>query len=170
MLLVGFIGLLFGYWANGALVPGTSPGAADQRSVTGSTRAISRSSACIATVQARRKSASPPAFQASTRCAGCHRTRSLIRAPADPAVDGQSLGDIESPSPGSRFTTLPDFVYFSHKRHVAGGDRVPGPVTGRWRQWTSSPARRPPKMGLCLTCHREHRGRTSALDCLTCHK
>ena len=70
---------------------------------------------------------------------------------------------------------LPDFVYFDHRPHVAGGVRCQtchGPVETmeRVRQAESL------SMGWCVNCHRERQqigpaGRleTPSIDCVTCH-
>jgi hypothetical protein len=77
---------------------------------------------------------------------------------------------------------LPDFVYFSHKRHVRGGVRCQechGEV-----QDDMTVARRVNtlQMGWCIDCHRDHPSvdenyganaelrRAELKDCLTCHK
>jgi hypothetical protein len=131
------------------------------------------------------------------RCMGCH---SLI-ATRRPEI--RKLADFwekREPVPWVRVHRLPDFVYFSHKRHVAAGVRCQechGPVETMdvVYQYASL------EMGWCLSCHKQDppapsgaegppgaRGVTGAtvfegafpndvprttrasLDCATCHK
>jgi len=61
---------------------------------------------------------------------------------------------------------LPDFVYFSHKRHVRGGvqcQECHGPVQDMEVLTRSISL----EMGWCLDCHR---ARKASVDCLTCHQ
>lgn len=60
---------------------------------------------------------------------------------------------------------LPDFVYFSHKRHVLKGfacAKCHGDVASMARIKQVQPL----TMGFCLNCHRENKG---PQDCYTCH-
>lgn len=97
------------------------------------------------------------------RCMGCHK----ITANDKPEV--QKLATYwqeEKPVEWVRVYDLPDFVYFSHKRHVlaqidcsnchgrvAEMDRIYEVVTQ--------------DMGWCMNCHR---AKEASLDCVTCHK
>lgn len=61
---------------------------------------------------------------------------------------------------------LPDFVYFDHRNHVAGGvtcQQCHGPIETmeRVRQHATL------SMGWCITCHRQQK---ATLDCGACHK
>ena len=64
-----------------------------------------------------------------------------------------------------RVHALPDFIYFSHKRHVKGGvdcRECHGDVQ-RMEEATQVSSL---EMGFCLACH-ERLG--ASKDCLTCH-
>lgn len=66
----------------------------------------------------------------------------------------------------ARIHSLPDYVYFSHKRHVRGGvecRECHGPVEEMAvvTQWA------PLSMAWCLDCHRK---RGAGTDCLVCHQ
>jgi hypothetical protein len=66
----------------------------------------------------------------------------------------------------TRVHTLPDHVYFSHKRHVAAGvscDTCHGDLRTADRVSQFAPL----TMGWCVECH-EQRG--AALECSTCHQ
>jgi hypothetical protein len=86
------------------------------------------------------------------------------------------------PIPWQKVHDLPDFVYFSHKRHVRGGvacqechGEVQDDMTVAKRVNTL-------QMGWCIDCHRDHPKvdenygasaelrRAELKDCLTCHK
>jgi hypothetical protein len=86
------------------------------------------------------------------------------------------------PIPWQKVHDLPDFVHFSHKRHVRGGVRcqechgeVQDEMTVAYRVNTL-------QMGWCLDCHKDHPTvdenygasaelrRAELKDCLTCHK
>jgi hypothetical protein len=65
-----------------------------------------------------------------------------------------------------RIYSLPDHVYFSHKRHVNGGvlcRECHGPVEEMKVITRYSSL----EMGWCLECHK---ARGASVDCLTCHK
>lgn len=65
-----------------------------------------------------------------------------------------------------RIYKLPDFVYFSHKRHVRKGvdcSECHGEVKYMNKIYKANPL----KMGWCVSCHRE---KGASIDCLTCHK
>lgn len=89
--------------------------------------------------------------------------------------DALGLDDEAKPKPGAkrpgiawhRVHNLPDFVFFDHRSHVAGGlacQTCHGPVQtlDRMRQDADL------SMGWCLDCHRSQSGPVST-DCSTCH-
>lgn len=64
---------------------------------------------------------------------------------------------------------LPDFVYFSHKRHVSAGfecQTCHGPVEEMEVLYREAPL----TMGWCVNCHRENLDKEAPVDCLACHK
>ena len=85
----------------------------------------------------------------------------------------------QEPIPWIKVHDLPDFVGFTHKRHVLAEiecQTCHGPVetmdrivlTSRAINGTAQ-ANHPWKMGLCLNCHRENEVENGT-DCWTCHK
>lgn len=101
----------------------------------------------------------PPA----QRCMLCHE-RIIVTFPAIQDLRGHVERD--EPILWRRVFSIPDYVYFSHERHVRSGvdcsrchgdvramDRVVQP-----REFT---------MGFCVQCHRDN---TVSHDCLRCHR
>ncbi len=113
-------------------------------------------------------------------CMNCHKNISTKDRPElEKLVEYYESG---KPIPWQKVHDLPDFVYFSHKRHVRGGvscQECHGEV-----QETMTVAQRVNtlEMGWCLDCHRDHPKvdenygasaelrRAELKDCLTCHK
>jgi hypothetical protein len=113
-------------------------------------------------------------------CMNCHENiKSEGRPELEKLIDYWESGE---PIPWQKVHDLPDFVYFSHKRHVRGGvacQECHGEV-----QDEMTVARRVNtlQMGWCLDCHRDHPKvdenygasaqlrRAELKDCLTCHK
>lgn len=159
---VGLVGLVLGYWANAAFVPGTTP----EQPIDFSHRihAGDFEIPCLyCHSQARR---SPVAGVPSVnKCVGCHNTVASDRPQIREVL--QYFANKE-PIPWIKVHDLPDFVYFPHKRHVAAGvecQTCHGPVETMDRVTRLAPT----KMGLCLDCHKQH-GVEHGLDCWTCHK
>jgi hypothetical protein len=72
----------------------------------------------------------------------------------------------KKPVEWARVYALPDFIYFSHKRHVKAGvacDSCHGDVSAMLRIRRV----RNLQMGWCVSCHRM---RNAPMDCWTCHK
>ena len=65
-----------------------------------------------------------------------------------------------------RVHALPDFIYFSHKRHVKGGVdcRACHGDVGRMKKIQRVSML---TMGWCVSCHK---ARGASTDCATCHK
>jgi hypothetical protein len=79
-----------------------------------------------------------------------------------------SYWETKEPIPWIKVHDLPDFVHFTHKRHVQADiecQTCHGPV--ETMDVVSREA--PVKMGLCLACHRENEVEHGT-DCWTCHK
>ena len=113
-------------------------------------------------------------------CMNCHK---VIDSTDRPELEKlKAFYDSGEPIPWNKVHDLPDFVYFSHKRHVRGGVRcqechgeVQDEMTVAYRVNTL-------QMGWCLDCHSEHPKvdenyganaelrRAELKDCYTCHK
>jgi hypothetical protein len=113
-------------------------------------------------------------------CMNCHKV-----IPSDDRPELEKLKEYYAsgePIPWQKVHDLPDFVHFSHKRHVRGGVRcqechgeVQDEMTVAYRVNTL-------QMGWCLDCHSDHPTvdenygasaelrRAELKDCLTCHK
>jgi hypothetical protein len=82
---------------------------------------------------------------------------------------------VPTPIAWKRVHSVPDFVAFDHRPHVAADvacQRCPGPIETLARVRPDSTL----SMGWCVQCHRDMTGRTEAgkpvnppLDCATCH-
>lgn len=160
--LIVLLGVVAGYYANAALNPGTAP----QQPIAFSHRihAGDNEIPCLyCHVQARRSiSAGVPSVN---KCMGCH---------AEIATDRPQIAlltnywETKEPIPWIKVHDLPDFVHFTHKRHVAAGlecQQCHGPV--ETMDVVSREA--PVKMGLCLACHKDNAVQFGT-DCWTCHK
>jgi hypothetical protein len=97
------------------------------------------------------------------RCMGCHK----ITANDKPEV--QKLATYwqeEKPIEWVRIHDLPDYVYFSHKRHVLAEVDCSN-CHGKVEEMDRVSKVVDQHMGWCLDCHKE---RDASIDCLTCHK
>jgi hypothetical protein len=97
------------------------------------------------------------------KCMDCHRTI---------AADREEIRKLarhfaqKTPIEWNRVYALPDFIYFSHKRHLKAGlscSTCHGDVAGMKRVRRVSNL----VMGWCVSCHRS---RGASRDCATCHK
>lgn len=112
-------------------------------------------------------------------CMGCHnmidtKDRPELDKLKDYAAKGEAI-------PWVRVHDLPDFVYFSHKRHVLGGVNCQE-CHGLVQDMTVAQRVAPLNMGWCLDCHAQHDKidenygtqaelrRAELKDCWTCHK
>jgi len=107
---------------------------------------------------------SPRAGAPSIRkCMSCHQTV---------AVDNPEVKKLrryhqeEEPIAWVRLHTLPDHVYFTHKRHIKFGLDC-SDCHGEVRKMEKMQRVRSLEMGWCVTCHRSLGAPT---DCATCHK
>lgn len=99
------------------------------------------------------------------RCMGCH---TVIKREAPEIVKLAGYWERREPIPWIKIYNLPDFVYFSHKRHLKAGvqcETCHGDVTGMDVTDRVSSL----KMGWCLDCHIQ-RDVKNGQDCWTCHK
>lgn len=93
----------------------------------------------------------------------------------------QEYYDSGEPIPWVKVHDLPDYVYFSHKRHVVGGVQCQE-CHGAVQEMTVNQRVSSLKMGWCLDCHATHPKidenygdkaelrRAELKDCYTCHK
>ena len=112
-------------------------------------------------------------------CMGCHSQidpvgREGLLQLKDYSDKGESI-------PWVKVHDLPDFVYFSHKRHVTAGVQCTE-CHGDVASMTVAERVNTLQMGWCLNCHREHPSvdanygaqaetrRAEMKDCYTCHK
>ena len=162
MALVVLVGMIVGYYANATFFAGTSP----EQPIQFSHRihAGDNQIPCLyCHVQARRSiSAGVPSVN---KCMGCHNevatNQPQIRLLA-------TYWETKEPIPWIKVHDLPDFVHFTHKRHVAAKiecQTCHGPV--ETMDVVSREA--PLKMGLCLNCHKDNEVEFGT-DCWTCHK
>ncbi|TDJ24588.1 MAG: hypothetical protein E2O58_05800, partial [Gammaproteobacteria bacterium] len=157
-----FLGLLVGYWANATWYPGTSPEQPIEFSH--KVHAGENEIPCMyCHTQARRSiSAGVPSV---SKCVGCHKEIATERPQIRKLM---SYWQNEEPIPWIKVHDLPDFVHFTHKRHVSAYARAAGiecqtchgPVETMDRIRVTSRAidgsfqlDTPWEMGLCLNCH-----------------
>jgi hypothetical protein len=96
-------------------------------------------------------------------CLGCHRTIATDREEIKKLT---RYYEEKRPVEWKRVYALPDFIYFSHKRHIKAGlecAECHGDVAGMKRVRRVSNL----VMGWCVSCHR---ARGAPVDCYTCHK
>lgn len=113
-------------------------------------------------------------------CMGCHTAVATAGRPELEklaAFWAEGKGD---PIPWVKVHDLPDFVYFSHKRHVLGGVQCQE-CHGQVQEMGVDQRVASLKMGWCLDCHAQHAlddsygtqqelRRSELKDCWTCHK
>ena len=96
------------------------------------------------------------------RCVQCH----LTIAPKRPEIlKLMAYWEAKNPIPWVRVHDLPDYVHFTHKRHVLAGIACET-CHGNVAQMRDVVQTAPLTMGWCLSCHKERQAPT---DCLTCH-
>jgi hypothetical protein len=97
------------------------------------------------------------------RCIGCHKVIGLNRPEVKKIHEYWSK---KKSIPWIRIYNIPDFVYFTHRRHVNSGVKCKtchGEVEKMdiIKRFTSL------KMGWCLKCHKKN---NVSIDCIVCHK
>ena len=96
-------------------------------------------------------------------CMGCHQNIEAKQSGIQTLLDHWRQ---KQPVSWVRLQRLPDFVYFTHERHLAHGLQC-STCHGEVKQMTSTPRAATYEMGWCLSCHQQ---REAPRDCLTCHK
>lgn len=163
MIVVALVGLVAGYYANAMFFPGTSP--EQPIDFSHQVHAGENEIPCLyCHVQARRSiSAGVPSVY---KCMGCH---------AEVASDSPQIRlltnywETKEPIPWVKVHDLPDFVHFTHKRHVAAEDIECQTCHGPVETMDVISREAPVKMGLCLNCHKDNEV-VHGTDCWTCHK
>lgn len=100
-------------------------------------------------------------------CRNCHSDQPLSESPEEKKLleyitEGKEI-------PWERIYRVPDHVYFSHRRHIVGGEIECKACHGDVAEFTkpvSSPVV-PVTMENCMSCHRQ---RKVTNDCLSCHR
>ena len=162
LLAVALVGLLVGIWINAVYFPGTSP--EQPIAFSHKIHAGDNQIPCQhCHMQARRSiSAGVPSVN---KCVNCHKVVAKDRPQIRKVME---YWENKEPIPWIKVHDLPDFVHFTHKRHVAAGlecQTCHGPVETMERVTRLAPL----KMGWCLDCHKKHEVE-NGLDCWTCHK
>jgi len=162
IVLVAFVGMIFGYYANATFFAGTSP----EQPIEFSHRihAGENEIPCLyCHVQARRSiSAGVPSVN---KCMGCHNE---VATDNPQVMLLATYWETKEAIPWIKVHDLPDFVHFTHKRHVAAEiecQTCHGPVEAMDVVSREAPV----KMGLCLNCHKDNDVEFGT-DCWTCHK
>lgn len=114
-------------------------------------------------------------------CMGCHSQVSTEGRPELDKLKAYWADGKGEPIPWVKVHDLPDFVYFSHKRHVQGGVQCQE-CHGPMQEMVVAKRVASLKMGWCLDCHAQHPSidenygtsaelrRAELKDCYTCHK
>ena len=96
-------------------------------------------------------------------CMGCHQNLEATGAGSQTLLDHWKR---QQPVAWVRLQRLPDFVYFTHERHLAHGLQC-ATCHGEVQEMTTTPRAASYEMGWCLSCHQQ---RGVSQDCLTCHQ
>ncbi len=95
-------------------------------------------------------------------CMTCHRSEKKDSPAIQRLAESHNAG---KPVPWRRVYRIPDYVYFSHKEHVARGigcEDCHGPVAQR----DVLRKEKETSMAACMDCHR---ARSASLGCTYCH-
>jgi len=100
-------------------------------------------------------------------CEGCHYDEPMTESPEEAKL----IKYIEESKqiPWQRIYSVPDHVYFSHKRHVVIGELACYECHGHVEE-SSKPSPYPiwlPSMDNCIDCHKQLKVTS---DCLSCHR
>ncbi len=106
-----------------------------------------------------------------SKCWGCHQQIDKQTPELDKLRQYVESGQ---PIPWVPVAIMPDFVYFSHRPHIAGGLNCET-CHGELSQMTVAEPQPGMNMGWCLDCHRtlfpdDQERLTKLTDCTTCHK
>lgn len=96
-------------------------------------------------------------------CMGCHRNLTAQTEQTARLIDHWEK---QEPVAWKRLQRLPDFVYFTHERHLAQGLGCTN-CHGEVDRMPYTPRAATYEMGWCLSCHQ---ARGASRDCWICHK
>ncbi len=102
-----------------------------------------------------------------SKCVGCHNSVPSVRETPE-ILKLAAYWDNREPIPWIKVHDVPDFVHFTHKRHIKAGlacQECHGPVETMDRITRVATMRMP----WCVDCHTE-RNVEHGRDCWTCHK
>ena len=111
-----------------------------------------------------------PGLPTESKCWACHQQISVRNSEIDKLT---SYVKANQPIPWVPVAIVPDFVYFSHRPHIAAGLNCED-CHGEISQMTVAVPQKM-NMGWCLNCHKSHYKNdpvmlTKLTDCVTCHK
>jgi hypothetical protein len=111
-----------------------------------------------------------PGLPTESKCWGCHQQISVRNPEIDKLI---SYVQQNKPIQWVPVAILPDFVYFSHRPHIAAGLNCED-CHGEISQMTVAIPQKM-NMGWCLNCHKSRYENdpvmlTKLTDCVTCHK
>jgi hypothetical protein len=111
-----------------------------------------------------------PGLPTESKCWGCHQQITVRNSEIDKLV---SYVKADKPIQWVPVALLPDFVYFSHRPHIAAGLNCED-CHGEISQMTVAVPQKM-NMGWCLNCHKSRFKDdpvmlTKLTDCVTCHK
>ncbi len=114
---------------------------------------------CHTTVEKSIRASAPP----MSKCMECHKA---VAKDKEEIIKLTRYWDNKELIPWEKVYSVPEHVYFSHKRHIKAGldcSKCHGQlaVMPRVRQVTSI------RMGFCIDCHK---AKGVSRDCYTCHK
>ncbi len=96
-------------------------------------------------------------------CLSCHRNLDAQTPDTNALL---AYWQERKPIPWVRLQRLPDFVYFTHQRHLGTGLQC-AECHGTVEHMRYTPRAATYEMGWCLSCHTQ---RGASRDCWTCHK
>ena len=103
---------------------------------------------------------------ALAQCMACHQ---IIAGDRPNIQELAKAYNSQTPIEWVKVHDLPDFVYFSHKRHISAGFECQT-CHGQVQEMEVLYREAPLTMGWCVNCHRENLDKGASVDCLTCHK
>jgi hypothetical protein len=111
-----------------------------------------------------------PGLPTNAKCWACHQQIAIRNAEVDKLI---TFVQNNKPIPWVPVAIIPDFVYFSHRPHIAAGLNCEN-CHGELSQMTVAVPQKM-NMGWCLNCHRTRFKNdpvmlTKLTDCVTCHK